>query len=148
MPLPMDETPLERQRRVQAEAKRRSRERGGAELKARERRNLQEWRQRNVEHFLWLSAKGRARRAGIEFAITKADVVVPTHCPYLGVELARTAGRGKQMNNPSIDRIDNTRGYVPGNVEVVSYLANMMKNQATPEQLRAFAQGVLRRFGG
>lgn len=51
------------------------------------------------------------------------------------------------FTNASLDRIDNTQGYIPGNVEVVSYLANMMKSSASREQLVTFAQSVLERFG-
>lgn len=126
----------------------RYRRRGGVALKLRDRKTLQLWRQNNTAHFLWLSAKGSAKRRGIEFTIEKHDVVVPFVCPYLGLELHReVTDGGRHHLSPSIDRIDNSKGYVPGNVEVISYLANLMKNQASPEQLVAFANGVLQRFG-
>lgn len=32
-------------------------------------------------------AKQRAIKAGVPFTITKEDIVIPTHCPVLGVEL-------------------------------------------------------------
>ena len=40
-------------------------------------------------------------------------------------------------NSPTLDRIDNDRGYVPGNVVVVSYMANSIKTNATAEQVLA-----------
>lgn len=42
--------------------------------------------------------------------------------------------------------IDPTKGYIKGNVEVMSSLANTMKSKATPEQLLHFAQEILKRY--
>jgi hypothetical protein len=38
-----------------------------------------------------------------------------------------------------LDRIDNNEGYVKGNVAVISFRANTLKNNATAEELRAIA---------
>ena len=81
-------------------------------------------------------AKGGARRRGLDFAITLADVTpIPNCCPSLGIPLVIHPSHGRaEDDSPSIDRIDNSRGYVPGNVQVISYLANRMKTDATLEQ--------------
>jgi hypothetical protein len=56
----------------------------------------------------------------------------------LGVALSQ--GNGKlHMSSPSLDRIRPELGYVPGNVAVISYKANAIKQGATPEELRAVA---------
>jgi hypothetical protein len=101
----------------------------------------------NWEHQMYINSKCRAKRHGIEFTITEADIVIPKHCPYLGIELTRVHGNPFLKSLPSIDRIDNQKGYIPGNIQVISKLANAMKNTASKEELIAFAHGILHLYG-
>lgn len=39
----------------------------------------------------------------------------------------------------SLDRVDNSKGYAPGNVVVMSYKANRLKNDGTAEEHEAIA---------
>lgn len=50
---------------------------------------------------------------------------------------------GYHPYSPSIDRKDSSKGYIKGNVWVISSIANRMKWNATKEQLLTFCQGVL-----
>jgi hypothetical protein len=50
------------------------------------------------------------------------------------------------MYSPSLDRIDNNKGYIKGNVEVISWKANIMKSNASPEELVEFAKAILEKF--
>ena len=86
-----------------------------------------------AEHML-RRAYARAARKGLDFSLTVGDITpMPTHCPVFGQKLTR--GNGQQEPNAfSLDRIDNAKGYVPGNVSVISYLANRLKNDGTAEQ--------------
>ena len=87
--------------------------------------------------------KERAEKAGHEFTITIEDIIIPEVCPYLGIKLTHDLGKGQQSTNSSIDRIDNNKGYIPGNVRIISRLANSMKTNSTREQRVAFAKAVL-----
>ena len=78
--------------------------------------------------------KSRAKSKGIDFNLEHGDIELPTHCPILGVELKKVHGAsgkvGYRPNAPSVDRIDPNKGYVKGNVRVISSRANLLKNNA------------------
>lgn len=91
--------------------------------------------------------RNRARSKGLEFSITKEDLEIPRVCPVLNVPLERSRTGKAAPNSPSVDRIDPTKGYIPNNVQVISYKANCMKNNAMPEELLAFAEWVEETYG-
>lgn len=84
-------------------------------------------------------AKSRAKVKNLEFNLTIEDLILPTFCPILGIKL-EVSNEKFSDNSPSLDRIDNSKGYVAGNVWVISLLANQMKRTATREQLIAFGK--------
>jgi hypothetical protein len=71
---------------------------------------------------------------------------IPTVCPLLETPLAWTREErgGKQHHpfSPSIDRKCNDKGYVKGNVWIVSHKANTMKNSGTAEDLAKIARNL------
>ena len=74
------------------------------------------------------------------------DIVIPLRCPILDIEIIRNKKEDLKDNSPSLDRIDNAKGYVKGNIMVVSNKANTMKSNASPEQLIKFAQWILKTY--
>jgi len=89
---------------------------------------------KNPERHLLDHARRRAKAKGIPFSLTLEDIHVPRYCPALGIELRVNEGI-VGPDSPSLDRIIPSLGYVPGNVIVVSHLANTIKSYATVEQL-------------
>jgi len=83
---------------------------------------------------LYDSSKNSARVRNLEHTITLNDIVIPTNCPVFGIKLK---ANGQQNASASIDRKDNTKGYIPGNVRVISLRANRLKQDATLEELEA-----------
>lgn len=79
--------------------------------------------------YLYRTAKDRANRYGYEFSISTNDLNVPLVCPVLGIPLYFSKTRTD--NTPSVDRIDNTKGYIKGNVQVISWKANHLKRDLT-----------------
>lgn len=98
-----------------------------------------QWCRGNPGRVMWYRARARARRKDIPFDIEQRDVVTPAVCPVLGIPIAcGDVGRGYPTDNsPSLDRIDPSRGYVRGNIVVMSMRANRIKNDATLAELRA-----------
>jgi hypothetical protein len=86
----------------------------------------------------------RAKEIGLEHNIDITDIIIPDRCPYLNIELTHDLMKGQITTNSSLDRIDSTKGYIKGNVQVISRLANTMKNSATLEQLIEFATNILK----
>lgn len=107
----------------------------------------QKWRAENQQEALWRSAKNNAVNKGREFSIIPTDIVIPEVCPYLGTPITNIQGQGRVWTNASLDRKDSSKGYTKDNIQVISILANCMKQHATEEQLLAFAQGVERIHG-
>ena len=83
-------------------------------------------------------AKSRAQEKGLPFTITEKDVPIGKICPIFGTPLV-FKGAKFQDTSPSIDRIQSTEGYVPGNVIVISVKANRIKNNGTSEEHRRIA---------
>jgi len=94
-----------------------------------------------------IKSKIKFRNRDIEFSITIKDLEIVEFCPLLNIKLDYTVGNGrKNWNSVSIDRIDNNKGYIPGNVWIISKLANTMKNCATKEELIIFSENILKKF--
>lgn len=105
-------------------------------LKERER----ERRAQRPAHMMWLKVRQRAIKTGTPFTITAADLEpVPTKCPVLGIPIEYAARGVNNPNAASVDRVDNAKGYEPGNVIIVSFRANELKRDATLSELKAIA---------
>jgi hypothetical protein len=93
-------------------------------------------------------AKARAKRFGVPFSITENDIIVPDKCPVLNIPID-LKHRSRSDNSPSLDRIIPSEGYVPGNVAVISYRANRIKNNGTAHDHRLIADWMdLQRLKG
>lgn len=84
------------------------------------------------------SKKAQAKRVGWEWNLSFGDLDWPTHCPILGIELDYFA-EGRQENSPSFDQIIPGKGYITGNVQIISWRANRIKNDGTADEHEAIA---------
>lgn len=106
----------------------------------------QEWqrkyRRAKPKTFILYRAKQNAKTRGIPFSLMLKDIPdIPKRCSVLQwIELEYRVGEGSQDSSPSLDRIDNTRGYEPGNVRIISQRANVLKSNATDKELQALAR--------
>lgn len=105
-------------------------------------KRLREFVIESKEKYLVNKAKQRAKKLGLEFNIDYTDIIIPEYCPILGIKFIHGKPKDYQYS-PSLDRIDSSKGYIKGNVAVISTLANTMKNKATREELEAFSKNIL-----
>jgi hypothetical protein len=82
--------------------------------------------------------KNSAKRRNINFTLTKVDfynLSYPITCPILGIPLCHNKGQPCD-NSYSIDRINSAKGYEIDNIIVISHRANVIKNNATIDELQ------------
>lgn len=63
---------------------------------------------------------------------------LPQYCPVFGIKLNYQGNKGQKGfvdDSPSIDKIDPKKGYVKGNVQIISWRANRIKSDATIQEL-------------
>lgn len=87
------------------------------------------------------NAKKRASNKGLEFSLTKEDIVIPELCPILKVPFIIGTKENYDFT-PTIDRIDNSKGYTVDNIQIITNKANSMKNSANFEMLHNFAEYI------
>lgn len=97
------------------------------------------------EYQMFCRAKERAKAKGVPFEIDIEDIVIPTHCPVFGWKLVHNDDYAKP-NSPSLDRIHPERGYVRGNIWVISNKANTIKSDSTLEQLESLVAALQKKL--
>lgn len=121
----------------QAEINTRQKERRKID-KERKANALKEYIPDYIETLKLKNVEKSARKRGIPFDLQEEDLLIPENCPILGTPLYTKGGYSPFV--PSVDRINSSKGYVKGNVWIISLLANRMKSSATIEQLKKFGE--------
>ena len=103
------------------------------------------YRKSNPERHMHRVARHRAETRGLEFNIEVSDIIITDTCPLLGVPMSLYSE--DKDYRPSLDRIDSAKGYIKGNIHVICYRANRLKNNATPDEILTLALNLLRVTG-
>jgi hypothetical protein len=89
------------------------------------------WRRKSGhDRWLWNICKARATRNGVDFNIEIGDIIIPKRCPVLGLPLKMNSGTPRD-DSATIDRINPNKGYIKGNIVVISHRANKIKSNAS-----------------
>lgn len=94
-----------------------------------------ELRNKNPISYMFSRVKSRALKQGIEFSISKEDIIIPEKCPILDIIL-KFGTMKQKASSPSLDRVDNSKGYIKGNVRVISQKANHLKSDMSLETIK------------
>jgi len=101
------------------------------------------YKKANWELSMLRAAKANAAKMNREFSLELEDIIIPEYCPYLNVPLTRECRKENNKHNPSIDRIDPSKGYLRGNIRVISFKANRMKSDFSNQELVTIANNIL-----
>jgi hypothetical protein len=102
-------------------------------------------RRSNPSQAMLNNLRNTAKRKGIPFNLTVEDCAIPATCPVLGIPLTFGAEKTNGIisdNSPSMDKIVPLKGYTKGNVCVISWRANHLKNNASLDEIESVARYI------
>jgi len=108
------------------------------------------WNAENPARKLLLSCRGSAKARGLKCTITVEMIdtmLASMTCSATGLALTLERDGPTRSNPwaPSIDRIDCSKGYVPGNVRLVCWAFNQMRGEFPDEVVMALAKALAAR---
>jgi len=91
----------------------------------------------DIGKWIYRSKTGKNKKARKELLVDHYKQLIVSHCPLLGIRLSYENYKLEKMpdNYATLDRIEPNLGYVFGNVQIISYRANTIKNSATLEEM-------------
>ncbi len=88
-------------------------------------------------YYTFQGARSRAKRLGLPYDDDLSGLVLPDFCPVLGLSLKYANHRKyPDSDSPSFDRIVPPRGYVASNLRVISWRANVLRRDASVDEIR------------
>ena len=111
------------------------------EMMAKRRQYERNFHRKNIEQTIWKGAKQRAKRQGVPFDINICDIKIPEYCPVLGIKIQQGIGQNVDAS-PSLDKIIPSKGYVKGNIQVISWRANSIKRDASLEEIKSVVKYI------
>ena len=96
----------------------------------------------------WLGARDRANKRGLEFDITKDDLLELWNsqkgiCTLSGITMTYELDNGRTFTNVSIDRINPNLGYTKDNIQLVCMAVNQMKSDMSLQELYMFCESII-----
>ena len=95
-----------------------------------------DWTKVPIEKRIYHRIKARSKTKNIEFNLELEDIVLPKKCPVFKKDFIYSDTNWTY----SIDRIDNSRGYIKGNIQIISNRANRLKGDFSIEELKLIVE--------
>ena len=116
------------------------------DYKSRNRTAAAKWQDDNMLQYRLLSARSRSKKSGLEFTITLDDIQqlwdsCSGNCYYTGLPMVQE--RNNVLDSVSLDRRDNTKGYIPGNVVLCRSVVNIMKSDLSEDDFAAVLRTLM-----
>ena len=105
------------------------------------RKSAPKWRKKNREKMMLYQARRRAKVRNIDCTITLENIIIPSHCPVLKTPLSF---EGRRDTTPVLDLIDVSKGYILGNVQVISNRVNRCKSDLTIAEIKLVSNAFRR----
>ena len=115
-----------------------------------------EYKKKNISKWMLTQSKQRAKSKNIAHTITSEHIENKLEecknnngeyiCPVLGIKMQSHVGKGYkrgQDNSLSLDRINSNKGYIPSNIAIISFRANVLKSNGTAEEHLKIAAFIL-----
>lgn len=80
------------------------------------------------------AAKHRAKKKNIPFSLKIEDIKIPDFCPVLGIPIKKDNNKFS-FDSPTIDCLIPELGYTKENVSIISFRANLIKNDASLQEI-------------
>lgn len=96
----------------------------------------------------------RCKKSGVECTLIPSDISSLWNrqngiCPITGWEMTlRKSGTGLTKNTMTVDRIEQTNGYIPGNIRLVAFAANNARYIWSDSDLIEFCKAVIAKHDG
>ena len=106
---------------------------------------------KNCINSRFLAARDRANKHKIPFNIT-LDYLLDLWdkqcgiCALSGITMTFELKKGRTHTNVSIDKIDRTKGYVIGNIQLVCMACNQIKSDMTEETMYYFCKNIVEQY--
>jgi hypothetical protein len=98
---------------------------------------------RDPRNQMLTSARQRAKKTNVPFDLSPDDFCIPEICPVFG-HAFEFGTRESHDWAPTLDKIIPELGYVKGNIQVISHRANMLKGNATVQELWLLADYMMK----
>lgn len=95
-----------------------------------------DWTKVPIEKKIYHRIKARSKTKNIEFNLELEDIVLPKKCPVFKKDFIY----GDTNWTYSIDRIDNSKGYIKDNIQIISNRANRLKGDFSIEELKLIVE--------
>lgn len=97
---------------------------------------------------LLAAAKWRTAKSGMDFNLAIEDIepsITFGYCARTGqkFDMIPLGNRKRKPNAPSIDRIDSSKGYIKGNIQIVTWAYNTAKHDRSDEDLFRLAELII-----